>query len=600
MNELLTEPERKRIFNSNKWFFSVSGIGRDMAYTLISTFLLNYIQFGVALSLAQFTALSVIIGVGGRIWDAVNDPIMGAIIEGTHFRSGKFRPWIIIGALLSGLFIILMFGIQDIPGWRFVVFMSVMYLLWESTFTMNDIGYWAMLPSLSSVKEERDTVTTLTVLFAGVGAIIAQGVIPMMTVGDMRAGYRQIALIIAVAFIACQSMAFFGVKETPRPKPENEEKISVAKMWKTIRRNDQILWMTLAMLFYNIASMMLIALAANLLYLEIGYSGSLYFYIVAAYGITSVLVNALYPFLVKRLKRRRLQNYSILTALAGYMAIALMGWLNPMNIWVLAAFVVLVSAGQSLFYMASIVNMTNCVEYNDYRFGERNEAVVSTLRPFMAKFAAAVHTLIVTIVLALSGTYLLSQSISALEVQRDFFVRLDSNTDKIAYMEKVQGYLSELAGLDTDTAEYKTRIEEIGGKIAEDEFMCRFQLDSRYLLPLGDALVIRQLDGKQGLQELGRLGSLDISSIKNESAYHDSAFFLEVGDVPSGTLSAVNLHFREKRSLHMRLWVRAAASLVPIALLLLSLFTQKKKFVIDEDYYDKMMKEIGLRNKSNI
>jgi hypothetical protein len=64
-----------------------------------------------------------------------------------------------------------MFNIQSIPGWRFVVFMTVMYLLWESTFTMNDIGYWAMLPSLSSVKEERNSITTLTVLFAGVGAI---------------------------------------------------------------------------------------------------------------------------------------------------------------------------------------------------------------------------------------------------------------------------------------------------------------------------------------------------------------------------------------------------------------------------------------------
>ena len=61
------EQLRKKTFNRNKWFFSVSGIGRDMSYTLIDTFLLIYIQFGVSLTLAQFTTLSLIIGVGGRI-----------------------------------------------------------------------------------------------------------------------------------------------------------------------------------------------------------------------------------------------------------------------------------------------------------------------------------------------------------------------------------------------------------------------------------------------------------------------------------------------------------------------------------------------------
>lgn len=76
--------------------------------------------------------------------------MMGAIIEGTHMKFGKFRPWIVIGAVLTGTIIIVMFNVQNLEGWSFVVFMAVMYLLWESAFTMNDIGYWSMLASLSS------------------------------------------------------------------------------------------------------------------------------------------------------------------------------------------------------------------------------------------------------------------------------------------------------------------------------------------------------------------------------------------------------------------------------------------------------------------
>lgn len=582
---------RKKTFNRNKWFYSISGIGRDMSYSLIDSFLLIYIQFGVSLTLAQFTTLSLIIGVGGRIWDALNDPLMGAVIEGSHFKNGKFRPWILLGAILCGLVIITMFNVQSIPGWRFVVFMTVMYLLWESTFTMNDIGYWAMLPSLTSVKEERNSITTLTVLFAGVGAILAQGIIPQVTVGDMRAGYRFVSILIAVVFIGCQALLYFTVKEPKRRKVENAEHISLKKMWKTIARNDQVLWMTLSMLFYNIGSTLLIALAANLLYLEIGYNGTLYFYVVVAYGVTMVAVNALYPALVNRLGRRKLQHLSIFVAIIGYAFIALLGWLPffPFNIAILCIFCAMVSAGQSLFYMSCIINMANCVEYNDYKYGERNEAVVSTLRPFMAKFAAAMHTLIVTLVLAISGTFLLSQSISTLETQRDFFNK-HTASEQAYYILQVQDYLKDYEGLEAGTPEYEAVAEAVGKEIDADELLSKFQLDPEYIPALSDAMVIVTNEAGEET-ELGRLGSFDVSALTDTSG----TFSLKIDDLKSGEESAANLHFRDQRTLTMRVWVRLAATLLPALMLLLALFIQKKKFFIDEDYYDQMILEINSR-----
>lgn len=584
---------RKKTFNRNKWFYSVSGIGRDMSYSLIDSFLLIYIQFGVSLTLAQFTTLSLIIGVGGRVWDAMNDPLMGAIIEGSHFKNGKFRPWILLGGILCGLVIITMFNIQSIPGWRFVVFMTVMYLLWESTFTMNDIGYWAMLPSLSSVKEERNSITTLTVLFAGVGAILAQGIIPQVTVGDMRAGYRFVSILIAAVFIGCQVMLYFTVKEPPRRKVEKSESISLKKMWKTIVRNDQVLWMTLSMLFYNIGSTLLIALAANLLYLEIGYNGTLYFYVVVAYGVTMVAVNALYPALVNKLGRNKLQMLSILTAVVGYTFIALMGWLPvfPFNIAILCVFCMMVSAGQSLFYMSCIINMTNCVEYNDYKYGERNEAVVSTLRPFMAKFAAAMHTLIVTLVLAISGTFLLSQSISTLETQRDFFDKHDA-ADQAYYITQVQNYLKEYEGLTAGTAEYKAAAATVGEEIAEDDVVSKFQLDPEYVPALSDAMVIlTTVNGDE--EELGRLGSFDATTLTAA----DGTYSIKIDDLKSGDESAANIHFRDQRTMTMRVWVRLACTLLPALMLIISLWIQKRKFFIDEEFYDQMIDHINSRKE---
>ena len=87
--------EEVKTFNRNKWFFSLGGIGRDMAYVLFSTYLLTYIMFTKTLTGTQFGALSIIMIVA-RIFDAINDPIMGGIIENTKMKMGKFKPWIFI------------------------------------------------------------------------------------------------------------------------------------------------------------------------------------------------------------------------------------------------------------------------------------------------------------------------------------------------------------------------------------------------------------------------------------------------------------------------------------------------------------------------
>jgi len=606
-NELsVEEVNRRKQFNKNKWLFSVGGIGRDMVYQLIASFLMVYIQFGVPLSLSQFTTISLIIGVGGRIWDAVNDPMMGAIIEGTHMRMGKFKPWILIGALTCGLSIILMFNIQTLAGWDFVVFMCVMYLLWESTFTMNDIGYWSMLPALSSVKKERNNVTMLTVLFAGVGAILAQGLIPMFTTGNVLSAYRMVSIVIAVAFIGCQLMTSLGVKEPLNYIAEKNEKISLKKMWQTIVKNDQILWLTLSMLFYNVGSAMLVSFAANLLYMEIGYNGFLYTVLVAAYGIPSIFINIIYPVLANKLGRKKLQAISICLAIAGYIGIASIGWINGVNMVLLAIFAAVVAMGQSMFYTASIINMTNCVEYNDYKQGERNEAVVSTLRPFMAKFAGALQMIIVTIVLTLSGIYGLSQSISTLEAQKNYFDLMSYN-EQIVYVEKINDLVDEiepqLSSLEVGSDAYNQKVAALTEMLESDPnyaYYAPYKIDAGYIAAIKDAKVtVTTYDANNNVilssVELGRVGDITDDRITLLFASYAASKY-DVTLVLGGTDSAADINFKAKSTDGMRIWLRVAVAGIPIVCLFIAWLIQRKKFIIDENYYDDMITKIEKRN----
>ncbi|MBQ2914673.1 MAG: MFS transporter [Clostridia bacterium] len=593
-NEISAED---RQFNKNKWLFSVSGIGRDMSYQLIAAFLLTYIQFGMTLSIAQFTTLSLLIGVLGRVWDAINDPVMGAIIEGTHMKFGKFRPWILIGAVLTGLIIILMFNVQSLTGWGFVAFMIVVYLLWETTFTMNDIGYWSMLASLSSKKEQRNSVTMLTVVFAGVGAFAAQGGISFLYPGNVQQAFSWISIAIAVIFVAMQVVMVLLIKERPRDQMEKNEKISVKQMWNTIKNNDQILWMTLVMLFYNIGSSMLVGLAYNLYFLEIGYDGNAIVFI-AIFGIFNIVSQLFYPKLSAKLGRKKLQNISIVLACIGYLGIALLGWTSilPFNLITLSVFGVLVFVGQAWYYMACIINMTNCVEYNEYKRGERNEAVVSTLRPFMAKFADALKYAVVTLVLVASTVYGLSQNISTMEGQKGHFDRMETAIERSEYIAQVNECLdkyiiTEDSDIDKINTEINNNYSALAGK----------QINAEYLHALGD-VYIALYDANNEVVYSFKLSDATQADYFILNA-HDGACKMLISNATATDklpeFNAANKNFKESRNLGMRLWLRAGVTVFPVLMLVASLLIQNKKFIIDEDYYDMMLVEIEKRKQAN-
>ncbi len=592
-NEISAED---RQFNRNKWLFSVSGVGRDMAYSLIATFLLTYIQFGKTLSIVQFTTLSLLIGVLGRVWDAVNDPVMGAIIEGTHMKFGKFRPWILIGAVLTGAIIIAMFNVQSLNGWAFVVFMIIVYLLWETAFTMNDIGYWSMLASLSSKKEQRNSVTMLTVVFAGVGAFAAQGGISFLYPGNVQQAFSWISIAIAAIFVIMQTVMVLLIKERPRDQIEKEEKVSIKQMWNTIKNNDQILWMTLIMFFYNIGSGLLVGLAYNLYYLEIGYDGNAIIFI-AIFGVFNIGSQIFYPKLAAKLGRKKLQTISIILACIGYLGIALLGWTDilPFNIVTLSIFGIMVFVGQAWYYMICIINMTNCVEYNEYKRGERNEAVVSTLRPFMAKFADALKYGLVTLVLIVSSVYGLSQNISTMEGQKGSFDRLETAIERVEYVTGVNTALTLYENYD------EAKVEEINSEIDKIAGLEGKQINVEYLHSLGDVYIV-MYNGDGSVANHFKLGEATVADYALLGAHDGSCkMIISNADANNGlpVFNAGNANFKESSNNSMRLWVRAFVSIVPVGFIVVSLIIMNKKFIIDEDYYDMMLVEIEKRKQSH-
>ncbi|MCR4953278.1 MAG: glycoside-pentoside-hexuronide (GPH):cation symporter [Treponema sp.] len=407
----------EKLDNRTKWTYCIGATGRDMAYALVSMFLINYIQYTMKLSVAQFAAIASIVVVC-MLWDAINDPLMGIIIENCHFKMGKYRPWILLGAILNAIIIILLFTLRP-TGWGFVAFFGAGYLCWGMTYTMNDIAYWGMLPSLSSDPKERNFLVTVMGIFICVGQFTVAGVVPTIIAGNAINTYRLVALIVGLCFILFQLLTVIGVKERHHAAEENVEHLGLKDMFKIFARNDQLISAGLASLLFNIGSGLLIMFGMNFFYFEFGYSkgGELIFVFTVMYGIGTLAAEFLFPLLTKFFKRKLLLNFFSIFDCVCYLIFLGIGYAPflPKNELFINIIGFLVFFSQGVLNMLIIVMLNNTIEYDELKFNERHDSIISTVRSFSAKLSGAINQGVVNLTLILSGIYTISQNIGDLE-----------------------------------------------------------------------------------------------------------------------------------------------------------------------------------------
>lgn len=403
------------ISKRTKWSYCVGATGRDAAYVLVSMFILTYVQYTFKLTIAQFSVISAAMVIC-MIWDAVNDLMMSTIIENCHFKGGKFKPFIIAGAILNALVIIAMFTIRP-SGWAFVIFFCITYLLWGMTYTINDIAYWGMLPSLSSDPKERDSLVTLMGIFVCIGQFSVAGIVPIVIAGNAVRAFRIIALIVALLFIMFQLLTFFGVTESKRE--DTDKKVSLKDMAKILARNDQLIAIGIAYILFCVGQQLLLLLAVNFFYFEFGYSssGDLITIFTVMYGLGTLVAQFLYPMLAEKLTRRKLISGCMIVLLIGYGLFLSFGYILPMNVIVLNITGFVIFLCQGLYNLAVIVMVNNTIEYDEYKYGERHDSIISAIRSFASKLSNALNQGAASLILIISGIYAVSQDISALEVE---------------------------------------------------------------------------------------------------------------------------------------------------------------------------------------
>lgn len=388
----------------NLWGFGIGTLGRDMLAALVTMFLTVYLTEAVHVTNSTLGAITVVL-VLMRVFDAVNDPLMGVIVDNTRSRWGKFKPWITVGALAWAGATVLMFSDWGVTGAAFVVVFALVHLLWEVAYTVNDISYYGMLPSLSRSQPEREKIGVVARICANAGIFaLVVALVPVTSaltdaLGSARQAWFTLAVAAAVLMLLFQTVTLLVTRQqVAGPGAAAAATTPLRELVSVIVRNDQLLWVTLAMVLFMTGYTVTTGLGLYYFTYLVGDTGR-YPIFAAILGITQILGLLCFPLVSARLKRRTMHLLASASCVAGYAVFVVAG--SSMVVIGIAG--VLLFAGQAFIQLLMMMYIADSVEYGQWKLGRRNESVTFSLQPFIYKASSALASGVVGATLILSG-----------------------------------------------------------------------------------------------------------------------------------------------------------------------------------------------------
>lgn len=376
--------------------YGVGAIGLDLSYGLFYSYLSYYLSSVLGLKEAFLLVLTPL----ARIWDGINDPIMGTIVDSTRTKMGKYRPWIVIGTASNAIVLSLLFTSFGMSGTKLYIYIGFMYVLWGMTNTMADIPYWSMVPSFTNDPKDRNLVATVARTFSGFG----QGVITVLTPlvlpylssgmnktqdGYSASGFSKWAIICGILLVTFALICVLSTKE--RNVVYNSEKFSFKQMFKVIGSNDQLI---VFMIFAMISNAGWYLTSGTAVYyftdvLEQSKAQSLFSIIGAVGSVIGLLV---IPVLGKKFSNRTIYQISLIMAIVGYVLMYIFGPILKITIMLDICYI-LASIGIGSMFVAQTIFLADIVDYGEYKTGTRHESITFSMKGFLQKMAYTIQTI---------------------------------------------------------------------------------------------------------------------------------------------------------------------------------------------------------------
>ena len=447
---------------ATKFAFGFGAFGKDLVYMLVANYVLYYYNAVLGVS-------SVFIGtvlMGARVFDAINDPVMGIVVAKTNTKLGRFRPWVLTGTVLNAVTIYALFAAPESGESSLRIWLAVVYILWGIMYTMMDIPFWSMIPAITEPGSERESLSSFARSCAGIGDAIPMVatmiVVPILAgssvIADYKIGFRWWALIIAAVFVISELVFCKVVDEK---KPEKMETVGIGQMFKSLVKNDQAMTAVVAVIMVYLALNIVGNLVLYFFQFDLGNTDA-YSAFVAGCFLAQVIAMFSIPAIRKKIDKMKLFRYAILMQIAGFavlLLVAYSGLYKTFSWLVLMVPGVLVYMGYGVLTVMLTIFLADSVDYGELKNGTREESVIFSMQTFTVKLAAGIGVFIAGLVIDFVGLdpQAAAQTEGALNGLRVFMTVPSAVILVVAYLVFIKYYRLNDAKMDEILTELKTK-----------------------------------------------------------------------------------------------------------------------------------------------
>ena len=395
--------------------YGVAGFGQNLICTIIGSYLTVFMTdallFGsdsVKIGAVSGTMAVAFLMLGTRVFDAMNDPIMGSIVDRTRTKWGKCRPylkWMPIPIAIMTLLCFLPFY-QEGKTSTFIV-ISAVYVVWSVVYTIADVPYWGMSTCMTNNTEVRANMLTVVRLVCTLGAGLVTVVVPLIT-SAVTAKYKGadgnvlpqyiyenasalkwtyfICALVCVVFAV--PMFYYGFRHTKEYITTNDTPPSLGHNLKLLFKNSQLLLIVISGILGG----------ARMVYT---YTGGLYFakYVLKNEGIFSLITllvvpgglvaSVLVPWMSKRFTKKWTYIYVHILGAVVMFIMYFVGYDAPWKLIVCAVGLVLLGIPQGVNNIITYAMIGDTVDFLEWKTGERGEGICFAMQTFINKIGMA-------------------------------------------------------------------------------------------------------------------------------------------------------------------------------------------------------------------
>lgn len=378
-----------KLSRKTKFSFIAAGFGQNCVIAFVNTFLMTYLVEGLGFLPATIAIITTIMTVA-KVWDAVNDPMMGVIVDRTKTRWGKLRPFILFSALPVAILTVMLFSIPNIGETGQIIYFGIVFILWGMFYTVCDVPYWGLAGSMTQNISER----TKVISFARTFGTIALGIIVLL--GPMlakqfsggetttAAGWSWTAVLISIVGMGLFTLAFFGTKEKIKAKTN----MTIKQTFKNMVRNKPLFLTILTSVIgfgrniVQIGGMVIVVILYN--------DEGKYMFMGAAIIVAMALATLLTPLMLKKFTKKTLMLWCNILSVAVYSIMFFLGFSNFIIVLVMIFLTGLLSG---FFLVLQTSMIADSVDYLQLLTGERNEGICFAGLTFSSKLMGALATL---------------------------------------------------------------------------------------------------------------------------------------------------------------------------------------------------------------